>query len=230
MSIILSVETSTPICSVALHNGGELMACKELFADRSHSSLLTVLVEEILTQAKIALNDVSAFAIAKGPGSYTGLRIGTSTVKGFCYGLDKPLIAVNTLKGMAVGMVNKYGEDMLYCPMIDARRMEVYCLMMTRDGTIEMPTRAVIVDESSFSSELKNGKVLFFGNGAEKCKTLLESESNALFDDGGLPSAIHIGQEAFKKFEREEFEDVAYFEPFYLKAFKAGKPKQELKR
>ncbi len=230
MSYILSIETSTTICSVALHNEGELVACKELIVDRSHSSQLAVLVQEIVDQCDVSLQEIDAFAISEGPGSYTGLRIGTSTVKGFCYGLDKPLIAVNTLKAMASGMINRLGEGYLYCPMIDARRMEVYCLIASSDGTVVMPTKAEVVEKTSFNAFLKNEKVVFFGNGAEKCQHLFDQEPNAVFMTGGLPSAIHIGFEAYKKYELQEFEDVAYFEPYYLKAFKAGVPKQLLKQ
>lgn len=226
MSVILSVETSTKICSVALHQGGSLLACHELFLEKSHSSLLAVLINDILKQCDFLMDEISAFAVSLGPGSYTGLRIGVSTVKGLSYGLDKPVIGVNTLEAMAYGCHNFNYDNALLCPMIDARRMEVYCLLMNHRLELVEPTQAKIIDEHSFADYLAKGKVLFFGNGAGKCREVLQHQQNALFIDGINPSAMHIGYIASRKFKDNIFEDVAYFEPFYLKDFKVGKPKK----
>ena len=226
MSVILSVETSTGICSVALHQNGRLLACQELFLEKSHSSLLAILISDILKQCDFLMDEISAFAVSMGPGSYTGLRIGASTVKGLSYGLDKPVIAVNTLEAMAYGC-NRFNYDQaLLCPMIDARRMEVYCLLMNHRLEIIEETHARIMDEHSFAGYLSDKKILFFGNGADKCREVLRHRQHAAFLEGINPSAMHIGCIASQKFEQKIFEDVAYFEPFYLKDFKAGKPKK----
>ena len=226
MTVILSIETSTKICSVALHQEGRLLACHELFLEKSHSSLLTVLIRDILKQCDFSIEEISAFAISLGPGSYTGLRIGVSTVKGLSYGLDKPVIAVNTLDAMAYGCHNFNFDNALLCPMIDARRMEVYCLLMNHELQIIQQTQAKVIDELSFADYLPEEKILFFGDGSGKCREVLGYQQNALFIDGINPSAMHIGYIASQKFEKSIFEDVAYFEPFYLKDFKAGKPKK----
>ena len=226
MSVILSVETSTKICSVALHQDTRLLACQELFLEKSHSSLLTVLINDILKQCDCTMADIAALAVSIGPGSYTGLRIGASTVKGLGYGLDKPVIAVNTLEAMAFGYNRLNYEEALLCPMIDARRMEVYCLLMDHKLKVIESTQAKVIDEHSFSDYLSDRKILFFGNGAAKCRQVLEYQPHAMFINGINPSAMHVGYVAFQKFEKGIFEDIAYFEPFYLKDFKAGKPKK----
>ncbi|MDN5216095.1 tRNA (adenosine(37)-N6)-threonylcarbamoyltransferase complex dimerization subunit type 1 TsaB [Fulvivirgaceae bacterium BMA12] len=226
MSVILSVETSTKICSVALHREGHLLGCQELFLEKSHSSQLVVLIQDVLKQCDFSLDDMAAFAVSVGPGSYTGLRIGVSTIKGLCYGLDKPVIAVNTLEAMAYGGGQLNDENALLCPMIDARRMEVYCLIMNHQLEVVEKTQAKIIDEHSFADYLTDQKILFFGNGAAKCREVLGYQQNALFTGRVSPSAIHMGYVAAQKFREKAFEDLAYFEPFYLKDFLAGKPKK----
>ncbi len=222
--VILSIDTSTRICSVALHNQGELLAEINLHVAQSHSEKLAVICKDILAYAGVKQTDVKAVAVAAGPGSYTGLRIGTSTAKGLCYALDIPLIAVNTLRGMANTMALKVAPDTLLCPMLDARRMEVYCMLTDTQLNIIKPTAPVIVTENSFAEILSGNKVLFFGNGAAKCQPVLQ-HPNASFLTHSAISAASIGQLAWQKFKNNEFEDLAYFEPDYLKEFQAIKPK-----
>lgn len=226
MSLILGIETATKICSVALSENGQLLACKEEGGEYSHAEKLNGFIREVLDEAGKSLNDLTAIAISKGPGSYTGLRIGVSTAKGLCYSLHKPLIAIDTLQAMALGAVME--EITLYCPMIDARRMEVYTATYGKNNEAIEPVTAKIVEEHSFDDLMEKGKVLFFGDGSEKCKVLLGKNKNALFTSSGLPSAKHINDIAYKKYLAGEFEDVAYFEPYYLKDFIATKAKKLL--
>lgn len=225
MSVILSIETSTPICSISLHQNEELISKLSLNKGMSHSSLLSPSIDSLLKLSGISQSDLSAIALSKGPGSYTGLRIGTSTAKGLCYALDIPLISVETLRGMAAGMINPEGHFL--CPMLDARRMEVYTSMFDRSLNTLEPTRPVILDENSFAEILKKGKVIFFGDGSSKFKDVI-SNKNAIFINGVVPKAENIGALAIQKYNTQEFEDLAYFEPFYLKEFRATKPKSML--
>ena len=219
MSLILSIDTSTKVCSVALHQDGKLLAISELYTEKSHSGMLTTLCENVVKYAGFSLNAVDAFAIAKGPGSYTGLRIGVSTAKGFCFALDKPLIAVNTLEAMAYQVKDFYDENHLLCPMIDARRMEVYCQVLDNQMNIISETEAKIIDNLSFSKLLNEKKVVFFGDGAAKCQEKI-THKNAIFLNTEIhPSAKTVGILATKCFEKSLFENVVTFEPFYLKDF-----------
>jgi len=227
MSLILGLETSTKICSVAVSDGNRLLALKEEGGEYSHSEKLTVFIQEVLKEAGLKLSEIDAIAVSKGPGSYTGLRIGVSVAKGLCYSLNKPLISVDTLQAMALGMTQTERVD-LYCPMIDARRMEVYTALYDAENKIVEPVSAKIIDENSFSKELKNQKIIFFGDGSDKCKDVLKDNSNTFFSTQGLPSAQHINQIALEKFNKKEFEDVAYFEPYYLKDFIATTAKKLL--
>ena len=227
MSIILGIETSTKICSVAISDGDKLLALKEEGGEYSHSEKLTVFIQEILKEAGLKLGDIDAVAVSKGPGSYTGLRIGVSVAKGFCYALNKPLIAIDTLQAMALGM-SKVEQSSLYCPMIDARRMEVYTALYDGNNNLVEPVSAKIIDSTSFAESLKKNKVIFFGDGSEKCKEALGENTNAIFSEKGLPSAQFINQIALEKFNKKEFEDVAYFEPYYLKDFVATTAKKLL--
>lgn len=228
MALILSIETATKVCSVALHNGRELLALKELYIDRSHSELLGVLIRDMVKDCGYKPEDLDAIAVSKGPGSYTGLRIGTAMAKSLSFSLDIPLIGVNTLKAMAADAARFNGEDHFLCPMIDARRMEVYCIVMKNNGEVVRDTAAVIVDDQAFAELFKLNKILFFGNGSEKCKPLLGEKNEALFADRVEPSARYIGWLAYEKYKNRLFEDVAYFEPFYLKDFMTKKPKPRL--
>ncbi|GAB4019701.1 tRNA (adenosine(37)-N6)-threonylcarbamoyltransferase complex dimerization subunit type 1 TsaB [Spirosoma migulaei] len=225
--LILSLDTSTANCSVALHQGGSLLGCYELFTERTSASMLTTLISDVVQQAGYELGQLDAVAVAKGPGSYTGLRIAVSTAKGLCFALDKPLLAVNTLAGMA-GQVREYfPAGYTLCPMIDARRMEVYCAFYDTSGLEIQPTSAQIIDENSFSNWLTLGPVVFFGDGAAKCRSLLGEHPNAFFPAIHIvPSARTIGQLATSVYDAGQFENLATFEPFYLKDFMTTQPKK----
>jgi tRNA threonylcarbamoyladenosine biosynthesis protein TsaB len=224
MSLLLQIETATTACSVALVQHGNVLAVKELDQRNIHAEVITVFIEQIFAEAGKVYADLDAVAVSSGPGSYTGLRIGVSTAKGLCFGLDKPLIAVETLQAMADGMVKHITDDtILLCPMIDARRMEVYTALFDRQGNRIRSTSAEIIDENSFVELLQGSKVLFFGDGAAKCREVLSRYPNAIFDTDFFNSAIHLTNGATLAFESEQFEDIAYYEPFYLKDFIAGK-------
>lgn len=227
MSVILQIETATTSCSVAIAIDGNTLAFKQVNERNIHAEVITLFIEELITKANLTYNDLDAIAVSCGPGSYTGLRIGVSTAKGLCFALNKPLIAVETLEAMATGFINaanvKIDEGTLLCPMIDARRMEVYCAVFNANGEKLRATAADIIDENSFSELLSDHKMLFFGDGADKCKAVLGSNPNAHFYPAFENSASHLTQKAMEKFNRNEFEDVAYFEPYYLKDFIAGK-------
>lgn len=227
MALILSIETATSICSVALHKDGVSVAVEELLRDRSHSAYLNDCIEHLLGTAGLQFGDLDAVAVSKGPGSYTGLRIGTSTAKGLCYALDIPLIAVNTLEAMARDVNRFNNERALLCPMIDARRMEVYHLIMDHAGKVIQPTRALVVTPDAFDYWLKSGGILWlFGNGAEKTRDILQERKGIIHIKDVISSAAFIGRIAYERYTKEKFEDVAYFEPFYLKDFIAKKPKK----
>jgi tRNA threonylcarbamoyladenosine biosynthesis protein TsaB len=192
----------------------------DISGEKTHARLLTALIEDLLRQCNCQLTDIQAIAVAKGPGSYTGLRIGVSVTKGLCFALDKPLISVGTLEAMACQVIDYQSDDnLLFCPMLDARRMEVYAAVYNASLETILPVSAVIVDESSFVEILSDKKILFFGNGAAKCQPVLGHQPNALFLENIFPSARQIGKLATGKFKQNIFEDVAYFEPFYLKEF-----------
>ncbi len=225
MSVILSIETSTEVCSVAFHQSETLLADFNLHVEKAHSKSLANLVDIGFKHTGIDKKELSAVAISSGPGSYTGLRIGTSLAKGMCFSLDIPLIEVSSLMGMAQGVSNTNLSRAWLCPMIDARRMEVYCLIVDSDMNTMSSTKAQVIDENSFSDFLEKHEILFFGNGAAKCKSLLDRKKNATFIDNYKMSAADIGQIAIEKFKIKDFADLAYFEPNYLKEFVAGKPK-----
>ena len=233
MPIILSIETSTKGCSAALHQEGKLLSISELYHEKSSSGMLTTLIEHVVKVANLSFRDLDAIAVAKGPGSYTGLRIGVSTAKGLCFTLEKPLIAINTLESMAFSMfdssfiIHHSSFNISLCPMLDARRMEVYCAIYQGFTMQEVaPTQAKIIDETSFADLLENNKMLFFGDGAEKCKAILGENPNAIFLNEIInPSARSVGVLATKAFENTQFENVADFEPYYLKDFMATTPK-----
>jgi tRNA threonylcarbamoyladenosine biosynthesis protein TsaB len=231
MALILHIETATSVCSVALALDGALISMKESSKPNVHSSFLTVFIDEIFKEATIPPSALDAVAVSKGPGSYTGLRIGVAAAKGLCYALGKPLIAVPTLEAMAWGMDPTPlppplgGEGELLCPMLDARRMEVYCAIYDRNLEEVMPVEAVIVNEDSFATYLAKGIVIFGGEGAEKCRPVLEHHPNARFIRGFETSAKYMIPIALERFKTASFENLAYLEPFYLKEFVAGKPR-----
>ncbi len=224
MALLLSLESSTTICSAALHEDGEWLAGATVQVPQSASSQLAVMADQVMRRAEKKAGDLDAVAVSAGPGSYTGLRIGVATAKGMCTALQIPLIAVGTLESMVHQVIKRYHRQTLLCPMLDARRMEVYCLLADSEGAIVEPIEARVIDESSYSAQLSRGPILFFGSGAEKVKTVVR-HSQAKFLDGIVPDATAIGELATRKFELNEFADVSSFEPFYLKDFVAKKPK-----
>lgn len=231
MATIICIETTTSVCSVALAEDGKCIAVKEVKDPKAHSTNLSVQVDEICRENNISINDIDAIALSKGPGSYTGLRIGTSLVKGILYSIEKPLIAIDTLQALAISAYNQ-SEDIipdnaLLCPMIDARRMEVYNAFYTIDFEPQTEVMASIIDSDSFSDILQERPVAFFGNGAEKCKQEITSP-NAIFVDDIECSAPWMSSLAEKAFQANDFADVAYFEPFYLKEFQATTPKKNI--
>lgn len=226
MSLILQIETTTQTCSVALAENGVLLQVVEKTDRNIHAANLTLFIEEVMRLSNRTLSQLDAVAVSMGPGSYTGLRIGVSTAKGLCYALDIPLIAVNSLKAMASGFKRtcfSVRPDTLFCPMIDARRMEVYCSIFDGDLNIVTDTEAKIIDESSFIDLLQNNLIYFFGDGAEKCEDMLGKNMNARVMGDYINSAKDLTDLAFDAFNQKDFVDVAYFEPFYLKDFIAGK-------
>lgn len=223
MCYILSIETTTTNCSVSLSkNGGTLILKEDYNTNYSHAETLHVYIDEVITSAKIKLSDIDAVAVSKGPGSYTGLRIGVSAAKGLCFSLDKPLISVSTLKALAHQVHIKTG---IIIPMLDARRMEVYSAVFDSKFKEIREIQAQILEEQSFAEYLEKGEVYFIGNGVEKTKTLIQHK-NAIFIDGKLPSANEMSKLAFEKYSTNNFEYLAYFEPYYLKDFIALKPKK----
>ncbi|NIK73865.1 tRNA threonylcarbamoyladenosine biosynthesis protein TsaB [Thermonema lapsum] len=227
--MILSIETATDVCSVALHQEGALLASFSLHLPQAHGKHLASLIDKMKQELSLDLKQLNAIAVSKGPGSYTGLRIGVATAKGLCYVLQKPLIAVNTLEAMAHRVQQlKLIKEAWMCPMMDARRMEVYCMLIDEQGKVQMPTEAKIIDQNSFGELLSTKYVIFFGNGMPKCRPLLEAHERALFMEHIIPHAEDVGALAWQRFQEGAFEDIAYFEPFYLKDFIAGKPKSKL--
>lgn len=228
---ILLIETATDACSVALTKNSETIAEKYINEPKAHASVIGGYITDILAENGITMADCSAVAVSKGPGSYTGLRVGVSIAKGLCYGAGKPLISVYTLATIAQMALdnNLYtGEgDFTIIPMIDARRMEVYTANFNSKGEQLTPVEAKILDENSYAAELAAGPVLFTGNGAEKFKELVGNNPNAYFAPQA-PHATGMRVIASAKLKAGEFEDNAYFEPFYLKDFVAGKPKKLL--
>jgi len=227
MSLILSLETASTVCSVALHSQGAILASSHIFISQSASSKLAVMVDEILKRCDLRPNQLDAIAVSEGPGSYTGLRIGVATAKGLCYALNLPLIGVNTLESLVKQVAQQVPKDVMLCPMLDARRLEVYCLLSNADGQVVEPTQAKVIDESSFVHELSNRKIVFFGSGSLKCKNII-THPNATFLDEIFPSAVQIGELAYIKFKSQQFENLADFEPFYLKDFLIKKPKSTI--
>lgn len=225
MSKILCLETSTKNCSVALSDGKNLISLKEDGSDKyTHAEKLHVFIEEVLNQGGVKFSDLDAVAVSEGPGSYTGLRIGVSSAKGMAYALGIPLISVNTLQAMANSLLSG-GDKNLLIPMIDARRMEVFCAGFDGKGNAIFPTRAEILESDSFPEAANFDKALYFGDGAEKCQDVLKPKGFKFVPDIQA-SAKGMVELAAQKFGAIDFVDTAYFEPFYLKDFVAGKKKK----
>lgn len=231
MTTILHIDTSNEFCSLALSQNDKLIGLRETNEKNAHSRVVTLFASELLEENKLGMEDLDAVAVSMGPGSYTGLRIGVSAAKGFCYALNIPLIAVGTLHAMALGSIEiaKSQGDLesgiIFCPMIDARRMEVYAAMFDENGKEIRETKAEIIDETSYHDELQKDRVIFSGNGSDKCKEVLSHNPKALFQALNKPSAKFMIPIAIDKYRNNQFEDVAYFEPFYLKNFVAGLPR-----
>ncbi|WP_158795753.1 tRNA (adenosine(37)-N6)-threonylcarbamoyltransferase complex dimerization subunit type 1 TsaB [Pedobacter sp. L105] len=219
MATILQIETATQVCSAALSVNGETIALKELAAQNIHAGSLTLFIEEVMEKAGVSYTDLDAVAVSSGPGSYTGLRIGVSTAKGICFAVDKPLIGISTLRMMAKGFLTLFPDYTgLVCPMIDARRMEVFTGLYDASLQEILPVTAKIIDEHAYEEELASGQITFIGDGALKCSDSILSV-NAAFSSLNFNSAANMSSLADQAFNSVHFEDVAYFEPYYLKDF-----------
>jgi len=227
MGFILSIETAISVCSIALHDEqGRLHAIAELHQDNIHAQKLMPMIEVLLEQSAVSRNQIRAVAVSGGPGSYTGLRIGVSTAKGLAYALEVPLIGVDTLDALAKRAVPFIAEADVVVPMIDVRRMEVYCKVLNAALDEIEPLAHLVVDEASFDAYLLKGKVFFLGDANEKVRNVIR-HPNAVFVPL-LNSSSTIGELAAVKFQAGRFEDVAYFEPNYLKEFRVLKSKKNL--
>jgi tRNA threonylcarbamoyladenosine biosynthesis protein TsaB len=222
MGLILLIETSASVCSAAVSRDGKVISYRKEQEPNRHAELLSVFCDEVMKEAGISPTDLDAVAVSGGPGSYTGLRIGTSTAKGYCFALGIPLIAVPTLEAMAFGMKNSSMKSELLCPMIDARRMEVYTSVFSPSIDTIRTTEAIELDNSDFIASLASKSVHFSGDGAAKAQHLLSTIPGATFTESGMQSAANLAQPAEEKLNNKDFEDVAYYVPFYLKTFHPG--------
>ena len=235
VAFILNIDTTTAVCSVVLSENERVVSVREDTEGRSHASLLTVFIDEIAKESNIKPDQLDAVAISMGPGSYTGLRIGVSVAKGICYGISKPLIAISTLKALCYGAkkntvfesVYNKNEKFLFCPMIDARRMDIFTALFDINYNQVSETQALTINNNSFKEELVNHRILFFGDGSEKCKVEIKNK-NAYFIDNLLNSAKYMVELSATAFKKNDFVDIAYFEPYYLKDFIPTKPKKNI--
>ena len=245
--MILCLETSTAVCSVALVENGNVVALRESLDGQNHAEKITLFIDEVMKEAGIAYKDLDAVATSMGPGSYTGLRIGVSTAKGLCYAMEKPLIAIDTLAAMAYGFndaetqrgkvtelmvgVNSQSQGQsqqptaILCPMIDARRMEVYTAFFNEKLERTSETEALVIDENSFMELKQNNHLYLFGDGADKLAALFQNDENITVVEKFHCSAAYMAKLADEAFTNKQFVDTAYFEPFYLKNFVPGMPK-----
>jgi tRNA threonylcarbamoyladenosine biosynthesis protein TsaB len=228
MPKILNIESGTSVCSVALSQDKQIIALRESDGEFAHAAKLSVFIDELLTSENLNVSDLDAIAVSEGPGSYTGLRIGVSTAKGLCFGANKPLIAAGSLQSLAklAAEKTKLLSETLLIPMIDARRMEVYTALFDSNASMINQISAQTVNENTYAELLETNKIIFFGNGAEKCKSIINSP-NAIFVDikASAKGMIDI---AVEKFNNSDFVDIAYFEPFYLKDFVVTTSKKKM--
>lgn len=220
--LILQIETATSVCSCALSLNGKTIVLKEINEANVHIEKLTLLIEEALKEANYDFADLNAVAVSKGPGSYTGLRIGVSTAKGLCFALDIPLIGIDTLSAMTFGFLqnkDSLKSDKLFCPMIDARRREVYSAIFTEDLSLLEEVGARIIDEESFQKLTEDKHLILFGDGAAKFEETFAADEKTQVITDFSNSAAYLSTLAYKKAQEADFEDLAYFEPFYLKDF-----------
>lgn len=230
MPIILCIETSTTICSVALFDDMKLLSHQYSTEQNAHAQNITILISKALKEMQLNMDNIDVVSVSKGPGSYTGLRIGVSTAKGICYALNKPLIAVDALIGLAYGIeshITKLEKPASIIPMIDARRMEVYCSVYDHHLKEKEAIKAKVLDEKTFEQYFKEQKCFIGGTGAEKFKEL-HAENENIINTETQSLSVNMIQPTLEKYKQSSFEDVAYFEPFYLKDFIAGKPKKML--
>lgn len=226
MALILNIESATKNCSVSLSENNVILSIKELNdGGYTHGENLHVFIEQVVKAAGKTLKDLDALAVSKGPGSYTGLRIGVAAAKGLCYALDIPLISISTLATLAAAYKAK--NNCFIIPLLDARRMEVYSAVYDQDQLLLREIEAEIISASSFERYLKEQQVYFLGDGAEKCKDLI-LHKNAVFLKDHFPSSKELAILAFEKYQKKEFEDLAYFEPYYLKEFLVTKSKKRM--
>ena len=230
MALLLSLETSTQSCSAALHDEGVLVSSKVIEIPRSAASQLAVIIDEVFHTANRKPKELKGVIVAAGPGSYTGLRIGVATAKGLCYALNIPIVSVNTLKLMAyqfleTEVVKKFiqNDNVILCPMLDAKRMEVYCALLDQNLNYIEEVQAKVIEENSFKDMIESTPIFFFGDGADKCKDMIK-HSNAHFSSGLIPLASSLGEIGYKKWKEGVYEDLVSFEPFYLKDFLIKKP------
>jgi tRNA threonylcarbamoyladenosine biosynthesis protein TsaB len=227
--MILCLETATPVCSVALCSRDGIIAVRESHEGRSHASLLTKYIEELLEEVKMEPGNLEAVAVSKGPGSYTGLRIGVSAAKGIAYAASIPLIGVDTTISMFYGFISDpticadLNKTDLFCPALDARRMEIYYTIFNSEGETIKGIGAEIIDDNSFTGFPESSRLFFFGDGALKFREVIKRKNSFFYDDFRI-SASFMHELAYKAYDSGRFEDVAYFEPFYLKDFLTSKP------
>jgi tRNA threonylcarbamoyladenosine biosynthesis protein TsaB len=217
--LILNIETATTVCSVSVSRNDEIITYEEVNGGYTHAENLHVFIKEVMLQAGIKFQDLHAIAVSKGPGSYTGLRIGVSAAKGLAYALGIPLIAVDTLQIMAQGVLANIDEECVLSPMIDARRMEVYCAVYNTSLETLLPVNALIVNLDTIQKFKAKNKIVFFGDGMPKCREILQTLPGSLFIEEIYPSSEHMAKLVYKAYKDKRFEDVAYFEPYYLKEF-----------
>jgi tRNA threonylcarbamoyladenosine biosynthesis protein TsaB len=218
LPVILNIETSTTLCSVSLSKEGKVIASKEVNDGFTHAENLHIFIEEVLGKSGLSTKDLNAVAVGSGPGSYTGLRIGVSAAKGLAYALQAPLISVNTLQTMAAVAISQDQQDILFCPMLDARRMEVYTAIFDKDLNVVKETSPQILPENLPFFE--TGKpICFFGEGMPKCKDVIKHIAGSSFIENIIPSSVALARLSYQKYLKSQFENVAYFEPFYLKDF-----------